>query len=232
MLRTEEEMKADRLLFLSHLLADTPLLCFESKGWLLTTFPFSKDCLGAGLLSPARKTSLQLPGFLEVKQSFIIYAVVLRHLLIQEPPGESMFQFRIWFSWATVGNWVHLAFNDLEAKGLGKLCRPPPIQQAGALDVQVLRVPSSSSWTSVQRLCNLLLLFLMFTRHSVLHRSHTCFLNSTKSLRKALRQSTCSRCFDTIESRKPFLWGHRTLYDLGKFPSLGPAFLIYQMRQW
>lgn len=38
-LRTEE-MKANHLLpFLSHLLLDTSLLCFESKTWLLTTFP-------------------------------------------------------------------------------------------------------------------------------------------------------------------------------------------------
>ena len=65
MLRTEER-KADCLLpFLSHLLLDPSLLCFESKAWLLTTFPFQKDCLGAGLfLSPVRKTSLYLSGFL------------------------------------------------------------------------------------------------------------------------------------------------------------------------
>lgn len=213
--RMQEEMKADHLLpFLPHLLLNTPLLGFESKAMATYHFTFLKGQRSCRTLPLASQEDPFASTWLSLGEtSFYHLSSSSQAFVYTRTSWGSTFQFQIWFSCSAVGNWVHLAFNDLGAEGLGKLCRPPPTQQAGASDVQVLCRSPALAGGSWSRCC------VNTPGDSVLHCSHTCFSSSSKSLRIALRQSTHSRCFDIMLWRKPLTFGvTEGCVVLGNFP--------------
>lgn len=202
MLRMEEEMKADcLLLFLSHLFPITSFPCFESKAWLLTTFPCLKGLPGCRtLLLPSQKNQ---SGFRWVfyylpsnSQAFIYTRTTWRHTI----------QFRIRFS--LCGCWK-LSSPELQWPGSpvaqGTLLAIPDPAGRSICYASGLQVSSPSRWILVQSLSRLLLLFLLWPQET------QCFTavmpvvsGSTSLLRKALRQIAHSRCFDIVLSKTAF----------------------------